>query len=363
MSSRFSCSSLVSSLSVTRAPYPGSPGRTLGARCAIASSEAGFSTVERSPGSSPVATARIGTAHDLGAARLRQLGDEHDPGRRERPPEVLCHDVSQRRLRARVVGRAGLQHDEAPDRLALHGVGHADRRRLGDRRDATPSAASTSAGPSRLPATLSVSSERPSRNQAAVLVDARPVAVHPHPREPAPVGVEVALVVAPDAPRHRGPRLAAHQLTHLARRRPASRPAPHTSTSMPSAGPPTLHSVIGTTGMRRDEACAHLGAARQVDDRAATLRDARRYHRYGSGFHGSPVEARMRSDDRSCARTGSVPCGIERPDQRGRDPERGDAVPLHHGPQPIGAGMGRRSLGEQHRRTRAPARRRSPTGP
>jgi hypothetical protein len=30
-------------------------------------------------------------------------------------------------------------------------------------------------------------------------------------------------------------------------------------------------------------------------------------HRYGSGFQGSPVDARIRSDERSCARTCSVP--------------------------------------------------------
>ena len=33
-------------------------------------------------------------------------------------------------------------------------------------------------------------------------------------------------------------------------------------------------------------------------------------HIQGSGFHGSPVEANKRSEDRSCWRTGSSPCSI-----------------------------------------------------
>jgi hypothetical protein len=33
-------------------------------------------------------------------------------------------------------------------------------------------------------------------------------------------------------------------------------------------------------------------------------------HRYGSGFHGSPVDAKMRRVERSCERTGSVPLGM-----------------------------------------------------
>src|SRR5512138_1863547 len=32
-----------------------------------------------------------------------------------------------------------------------------------------------------------------------------------------------------------------------------------------------------------------------------------KYHHHGSGFHGSPVEPRTKSDDVSCLRTGSSP--------------------------------------------------------
>ena len=35
-----------------------------------------------------------------------------------------------------------------------------------------------------------------------------------------------------------------------------------------------------------------------------------RSHMYGSGFHGSPVEPRIRSDDRSCFAGHSSPCGL-----------------------------------------------------
>ena len=50
----------------------------------------------------------------------------------------------------------------------------------------------------------------------AVLVDRRPVAVRPDAGEAAPVRLEVALVVAPDAARHPGPGPAADELADLA---------------------------------------------------------------------------------------------------------------------------------------------------
>ncbi len=49
----------------------------------------------------------------------------------------------------------------------------------------------------------------------AVLVDGRPVAMDPHARPARPVGVEIALPVAPEAARHADPRGADDQLAHL----------------------------------------------------------------------------------------------------------------------------------------------------
>src|SRR5207247_1717735 len=98
-----------------------------------------------------------------------------------------------------------LGYAEDPRDLALHGVRHSDRRRLGD--DAAADRGGLELGG---PDPLAGDVERVVRpavqEPVAVLVDRRPVAVRPDAREAPPVRLEVALVVAPDAPRHPRPR-------------------------------------------------------------------------------------------------------------------------------------------------------------
>ena len=106
------------------------------------------------------------------------------------------------------------RHREDDDRLALDLVRHADRGGLlhggvrGRRRlhlgRADP-----------LARHLEGVVRAPADEPVAVVVDLRPVAVHPDTGEAAPVGLEVALRVAPEAARHARPRAGA---------RPARRP-------------------------------------------------------------------------------------------------------------------------------------------
>ena len=74
-----------------------------------------------------------------------------------------------------------------------------------------------------------------------------------------------------------------------------------------------------------------------------------KYQRHGASFHGSPVDASMRSDDRSCARTGSSPCAISARTSVGDTPRIVDAVPLDERPQPVGAGEVGRAVVEHER--------------
>src|SRR5437763_13777328 len=81
----------------------------------------------------------------------------------------------------------------------------------------------------------------------------------------------------------------------------------NTSTAMPSAGPPSEHAEIGATtwGDKKH-------APTSVPPEMFTTGQRRppttsKYQRHGASFHGSPVDARIRSDDRSYARTGSSP--------------------------------------------------------
>ena len=76
-------------------------------------------------------------------------------------------------------------------------------------------------------------------------------------------------------------------------------------------------------------------------------------HRHGSGFHGSPVEPRMRSDERSCARTGLVAVSHQRANERRRDAEDCDAGAARPAPR------GDRGRGSRARRRRAPSCRRA----
>ena len=108
----------------------------------------------------------------------------------------------------------------------------------------------------------------------AVVVDARPVTVHPDIREAAPVGRQVLLRIAPEPPRHAGPRLANDEFAEGTAQR---------------AAPPRVRDVGGDPGHgagergrleRRPRRAAEdtagaLGAARVIDEGDAFLtRDA-----------------------------------------------------------------------------------------
>ena len=58
-------------------------------------------------------------------------------------------------------------------------------------------------------------------------------------------------------------------------------------------------------------------------------------HRYGSGFQGSPVDAKSRSELRSCDRTGSSPNGIRPRTSVGDRPRIDTRVALAQRPQPV----------------------------
>src|SRR4051794_32147074 len=75
----------------------------------------------------------------------------------------------------------------------------------------------------------------------------------------------------------------------------------NTSTSMPSDGPPSEHGFSGSTGYgERKHAPTSVPPEMLMIGTSPSRPAMRRSHMYGSGFHGSPVEPRIRSDDRSC---------------------------------------------------------------
>ncbi len=74
-----------------------------------------------------------------------------------------------------------------------------------------------------------------------------------------------------------------------------------------------------------------------------------KYHRHGSSFHGSPVDARMRSDDRSCARTGASPCAISARISVGDTPSTLTRWRSTQVPQPVRARVVGRAVVEHER--------------
>ena len=131
--------------------------------------------------------------------------------------------------------------------------------------DARPATDSTSAGPSRLPAILIVSSERPSTYQRPSSVHVGPVAVDPEAVEAAPVRLEVALPVAPEAAGHAGPglRIASSPTS------PRTRPALGVDDVGRHAGqrPGERAGTQVRDHVAAEDAARDLGSARVVDDR------------------------------------------------------------------------------------------------
>src|SRR4051794_12051531 len=208
--------------------------------------------------------------HDLRRARPRKCIHEHDPARSERLAERPRHDRGDLSRQLARGLEAGREAAEDPGGLALHLVRHAHRRRLANGR--VPRRGRLELG--RADA-LAGDVERvvgaPVQEPVAVAVGGGPVAVHPHAGDPAPVGLEVALGVAPEAARHPGERLPADELADLAahgatfgvddvHRHPECRAAERAR-------------LDRRRRSGREEAGPDLGAAGAVDDRAASAAD------------------------------------------------------------------------------------------
>src|SRR4029079_19299654 len=73
-----------------------------------------------------------------------------------------------------------------------------------------------------------------------------------------------------------------------------------TSMSIPRAGPPSEHALIGIAGVgeRKQAPISVPPEQLMIGHRPPPTRS--KSHRYGSGFHGSPVVTITRSEERSC---------------------------------------------------------------
>ena len=133
-------------------------------RAAIASSAAGSSRPDRSPGGSPSTTDADRAAQHLVAAGLRQRGREPHRARLERRPERVADPTrAARRAARRRRRRPGASTTNTTSASPFSSSGTPTAAASTTAGCATTTV-STSAGPSRLPASLIVSSERPCRN-------------------------------------------------------------------------------------------------------------------------------------------------------------------------------------------------------
>src|SRR5918996_4543019 len=74
----------------------------------------------------------------------------------------------------------------------------------------------------------------------------------------------------------------------------------YTSIAIPSAGPPSVHGRSDTSGVGdRKQAPASVPPEMLMIGHLLPPTTSK-YQRHGSGFHGSPVDARMRRLERSC---------------------------------------------------------------
>src|SRR3954454_9767764 len=80
-----------------------------------------------------------------------------------------------------------------------------------------------------------------------------------------------------------------------------------TSIAMPSAGPPTEQALIGATGAGDRKQAPTSVPPEQLMTGTREPPTVSKSQRYGSGFHGSPVVTKVRSDETSAV---GSPCGI-----------------------------------------------------
>ena len=207
-------------------------------------------------------------AHDLRRARLRQRVHEADllGAHRLAQTSTTCGEPP-RRASDSTTPRWSTTKQTTPSPLSSSGTPMAAASRDGRVRDER--APRPRPGPTRLPATLIVSSAAPVQEPEAVLVDVRPVAVVPDagPKR-AEVGLEVALAVVQEALRHARARAACRRGARC-RPRTGWPSSSKTSTSMPRPGPPSVVGLSGVMGSGERRQPDDLGAARDVDDRAA----------------------------------------------------------------------------------------------
>src|SRR3954466_10276846 len=81
----------------------------------------------------------------------------------------------------------------------------------------------------------------------------------------------------------------------------------NTSTAMPRAGPPSDMGLMGSSGCGERKQAPTSVPPEMLMTGQRPPPTTSKYHRQGASFHGSPVDASTRSDDRSCAFTGPSP--------------------------------------------------------
>src|SRR5215216_2360748 len=74
-----------------------------------------------------------------------------------------------------------------------------------------------------------------------------------------------------------------------------------TSMAIPSAGPPSEQDLIGVAGVGERKHAPTSVPPEQLMIGARPPPTRSKSHRYGSGFHGSPVVTSTRNDDRSAS--------------------------------------------------------------
>ena len=186
----------------------------------------------------------------------------------------------------------------------------------------------------------------------AVLVHRRPVAVHPDPGKPAPVRVEVALGVAPEAPCHPRERLPADELPDLAALDERVALLVDDVHIHPERGAAERARFDRDRRRGREKARADLGPARAVDDRAAAAADSL----------GEPVvrirvpRLAGRDDDAQGGEVGlRVAVLHESANQRRRAAEDAHGLGLDRAPEPVGREIGSAFGEDQLRSHRAAA--------
>ena len=244
----------------------------------------GSSSVERSPGSSPSTVARTARRRILA---LRVFGSDvvkRISAGAKALPELLRAAGAQARCAAprpaRCPARSTQKHQTTSP---LTSCGHADRAGLGHGRVADQGRlvlGRADALARDVERVVGAAVQEP----VAVGVDRGPVAVRPDAREAPPVGVEVALGVAPDAARHAGPRLRADELADLAAQRAARRVVDvHRHAEQ---RPSERAGLVRQVRRRAEEAGRDLGAARDVHDRPRPAADALEEPQPGLGVPG-----------------------------------------------------------------------------